>query len=94
MPLGSATSTTSSRITNRQQALKTWLLPEIGHLQCRHGVPVAPGEPRGDEPQRSRIRVEAKHRYRTRVRAANRRARIAEAASLAAEFAGYGEPPF
>lgn len=87
--------TTPDGITNRQQALNTWRLPEIGHMQCRHGAPVAPGVNSAEEPERARTRLEAKHRYRRQMRAANRRAREADAAAAAVTFdAQFGEPPF
>ncbi|MGB6245600.1 DUF222 domain-containing protein [Gordonia sp. (in: high G+C Gram-positive bacteria)] len=86
-------------ITARQRAQNLWLLPELGHMQCRHGQDIAgyvvsttrpESRHAEDEPERARTRTQAKHRYRRRQRAVNRHRREAvEAAAVA-----YGEPPF
>lgn len=68
--------TTPEGFTVRQRALNMRLLPELGHLTCRHPAPTRPGSGHaGVAPERPRTRVEAKHQYRMRRRAANRRAR-------------------
>ncbi len=80
--------TTPEGYTVRSKALNSWLLPELGHISCRHGPAIAPGEPTcGTEPQRPITRLQAKHRYRMAMRAANRRAREAQ-------YEEDGEPPF
>ncbi|WOC14341.1 DUF222 domain-containing protein [Gordonia sp. MP11Mi] len=84
--------TTPEGITVRAQALNSWLLPELGLLPCTHAAPAAGTHRRdaGPGPQRELSRTQAKHRYRMKIRAANRRARGASEA----EFASWGEPPF
>ncbi|KJR01771.1 hypothetical protein Y710_05910 [Gordonia sp. QH-12] len=88
--------TTPDGMTVRRQAMNLWLLPELGHIQCRHGVsfgmsdsPATRPENRHaeNEPERRLTRTQAKHRYRTQRRAANRRQR--EIATVTD-----GEPPF
>jgi len=88
--------TTPEGVTVRQQAANPWLLPELGLLPCRHDIPaVAATRPvsghAGGAPKRTLSRVEAKHRYRRKQRAANRRHREALAA---ARDAVDGQPPF
>ena len=91
--------TTPEGLTVRQQAANGWLLPELGLIPCTHGAATRPGAGSvGDGPERSRTRLQAKHDYRMRRRAENRRAREAAEAVAAAERAvreaADGEPPF
>ncbi|MGB6126635.1 MAG: DUF222 domain-containing protein, partial [Gordonia sp. (in: high G+C Gram-positive bacteria)] len=91
--------TTPEGFTVRQQALNTWLLPEVGLIPCQH-APVGAGvvgAPRPESrhaengPRRAQSRTEAKHAYRMARRAANRRIREEEEARALAEE---GVPPF
>lgn len=90
--------TTPEGLTVRQQAANGWLLPELGLIPCTHGSATRPGSGHAGvapEPERARTRLEAKHLYRMRRRAANRRVREErDAALVAAMDAQYGEPPF
>ncbi|WP_040518631.1 DUF222 domain-containing protein [Gordonia neofelifaecis] len=88
--------TTPEGMTVRRQALNMWLLPELGHIQCNHGVSFGVSDSSAtrpemrhaeSEPERGMTRTQAKHRYRMQMRAANRRRR--EVAVVAD-----GEPPF
>ncbi|ALG85492.1 DUF222 domain-containing protein [Gordonia phthalatica] len=86
--------TTPEGLTVRKQAANGWLIPELGLIPCSHGGATRPGSGHAEgapEPGRARTRLEAKHRYRMRQRAANRRAREA---AIAAMEAADGEPPF
>lgn len=89
--------TTPEGLTVRRQAANQWLLPELGSIPCRHGGSAQSGSTRPEnghaelDPKRARTRLEAKHAYRRRQRAANRRAH--EAAR--AEFEAADDlPPF
>ncbi|MBM7367769.1 DUF222 domain-containing protein [Gordonia hydrophobica] len=91
--------TTPEGVTVRQQAANMWLLPEAGLIPCSHPDFAVGATRRGfrhaeDAPERSLSRVEAKHQYRMRRRAANRRAREAQEAQAAAMEAADGQPPF
>ncbi|WP_132993783.1 HNH endonuclease signature motif containing protein [Gordonia zhaorongruii] len=87
--------TSPTGITVRTEAGNTWLLPELGLLPCRHGPPASPGpsNPRA-EPQRSTSRTEAKHRYRMKMRAENRRAREHDHAAPSDRPNTSGDIPF
>lgn len=87
--------TSPDGVTTRSRALNSWLLPELGLIPCAHG-PVVESSTTVicADPQRSDTRTEAKHRYRMRVRASNRRAREAEEALAAASAIQWGDPPF
>ncbi|MGB3604266.1 MAG: DUF222 domain-containing protein [Gordonia sp. (in: high G+C Gram-positive bacteria)] len=86
--------TTPEGFTVRQQALNTWLLPEVGLIPCSHPTFGGTRPDSGhveDGPQRTKSRTKAKHDYRIARRAANRRIREeAEARELAED----GVPPF
>ena len=84
--------TTPDGYTVRQQALNNWLVPELGHMECRHGPQSSPGliDP-ADEPRRELSRTASKHRARAHRRAVNRRARLAAEAESDARW---GTPPF
>lgn len=91
--------TTPEGLVVRQQAANLWLLPELGLIPCSHGSATRPGFGHaGDAPERATTRLEAKHQYRMRQRAANRRlrekAQVAAEAAAAARDALDGEPPF
>ncbi|MBM7366222.1 hypothetical protein [Gordonia hydrophobica] len=89
--------TTPEGVTVRQQAANTWLLPELGLIPCSHPDPTAPSATRPEighaeqAPEQTSSRLQAKHRYRMQRRAANRRAREAQAAAMAIAD---GQPPF
>ena len=86
--------TTPEGLTVRSQAANNWLIPELGLIPCTHEPATRQGighAGEGTEPQRAITRLEAKHQYRMRQRAANRRAR--EAAIAEMEDAD-GQPPF
>ncbi|MCF8588195.1 DUF222 domain-containing protein [Gordonia liuliyuniae] len=87
--------TSPDGMTTRSRAMNSWLLPELGLIPCTHGPIVeSPTIEFGAGPDRPYSRTRAKHRYRMRVRAANRRAREAEQARVAASAHDWGEPPF
>lgn len=91
--------TTPEGLVVRQQAANLWLLPELGLIPCSHGSATRPGSGHaGDAPERAKTRREAKHQYRMRQRAANRRRRaeleVAAEATAAARDLSDGEPPF
>ncbi|GEE02882.1 hypothetical protein nbrc107696_33280 [Gordonia spumicola] len=68
--------TTPEGITVRSRALNHWLLPELGLVPCAHDDAPTASRPRVEsDPGRPRSRTEAKHRYRMRMRAYNRRKR-------------------
>ncbi|WP_353107672.1 DUF222 domain-containing protein [Gordonia sp. (in: high G+C Gram-positive bacteria)] len=83
--------TTPEGVTVRSRALNGWLLPELGLLPCRHDDAAGSVRPEAEpEPQRRLTRAAAKHRYRMRIRAANRRNGVVRHAAVVAA----GEPPF
>ncbi|WP_341267438.1 HNH endonuclease signature motif containing protein [Gordonia malaquae] len=68
--------TTPEGITVRSRALNHWLLPELGLLPCvHHDAPTTSRPAAESDPGRPRTRTDAKHRYRMRMRAYNRRTR-------------------
>lgn len=89
--------TAPSGYSVRSRARNHWLLPDLGMVPCRHGEPdphAAGTADRGDQPERSRTRTQAKHAYRMQIRSRRRYAQACAAAARHAAFVEDGPPPF